>query len=44
MVRDALRAKPGGQIILDEYDKKKTLTDSTRRQLINLADMVEIHG
>ena len=46
MVRDALKAKPGGQIILDEYDQMKTLMDSTRRQLVNLlvADMVEIHG
>ena len=46
MVRDALQAKPGGQIILDEYDKMKTLMDGTRRQLVNLlvADMVEIHG
>ena len=46
MVRDALKDKPGGQIILDEYDKMKTLMDSTRRQLVNLlvADMVEMHG
>lgn len=46
MVRNALQAKAGGQIILDEYDKIKTLTGSTRRQLVNLlvADMVEIHG
>ncbi|XP_076591434.1 uncharacterized protein LOC143323468 [Chaetodon auriga] len=46
MVRDALKDKPGGQIILDEYDKMKTLMDSTRRQLVNLlvANMVEIHG
>ena len=46
MVKDALLAKPGGQIILDEYDKTKTLKDGTRRQLVNLlvADMVEFHG
>lgn len=46
MVRDALQVKLGGQIILDEYDKMTTLTESTRRQLVNLlvADMVEIHG
>ena len=46
MVRDALQAKLGGQIILDEYNKMTTLTDSTRRQLVNLlvADMVKIHG
>ena len=45
MVRDALKAKLGGQIILDEYDQMKPLMDSTRRQLVNLlvADMVEIH-
>lgn len=46
MVRDALLTKPGGQITLDEYDKIKSLTDKTRRQLVNLlvADMIEIHG
>lgn len=45
-MRDALKNKPGGQNILDEYDKMKTLKDRTRRQLVNLlvADMVEIHG
>lgn len=46
MVRDALQAKPGGLIILDEYDKMKTLTDGTRRKLVNrlVANMVENHG
>ncbi|KAG7505294.1 hypothetical protein JOB18_028427 [Solea senegalensis] len=46
MVREVLQTKPGGQVILDEYDKMKTLMDSTRRQMVNLlvANMVEIHG
>ncbi|XP_041828521.1 uncharacterized protein LOC121643521 [Melanotaenia boesemani] len=45
-VRNALQAKPGGQVIFDEYEKTKKLKDSTRRKLVNLlvADMVEIHG
>lgn len=31
---------------MDEYDKLRTLTDGTRRRLVNLvvANMVEIHG
>ncbi|XP_030588580.1 uncharacterized protein LOC115782519 isoform X2 [Archocentrus centrarchus] len=46
MVRNALQVKPGGQVILDEYDKLRSLTDGTRRRLVNLlvANMVEIHG
>ncbi|XP_007543316.1 uncharacterized protein LOC103131579 isoform X2 [Poecilia formosa] len=46
MVRNALLAKPAGQVILDEYDKLRTLSDSTRRRLVNLlvAKMVEIYG
>lgn len=46
MVRDALQAKPGGQTILNEHDQKETLTDGTRRNLVNLlvANKVENHG
>ncbi|XDV21824.1 hypothetical protein PO909_026844 [Leuciscus waleckii] len=46
MVRNVLQSKPGGEKILHEYDKTKTLTDATRRQMVNLlvADMMEVHG
>lgn len=46
MVRNALQSKSGGQDILDEYDKTKTLKDNTRRRMINLlvANMTEVHG
>ncbi|CAL8271733.1 unnamed protein product [Lota lota] len=46
MVRDILQSKPGGEKVLHEYDKTKTLTDGTRRHMINLlvADMIEVHG
>ncbi|XP_056284345.1 uncharacterized protein LOC130202665 isoform X2 [Pseudoliparis swirei] len=46
MVRDVLQSKPGGEKVLHEYDKMKTLTDGTRRHMINLlvADMIEVHG
>nr|XP_023690543.1 uncharacterized protein LOC111855603 [Paramormyrops kingsleyae] len=46
MVCATLNSKPGGDKILNEYDKTKSLSDSTRRQLVNIlvADMVEIHG
>ena len=41
MVRDILQSKPGGEKVLHEYDKTKTLTDGTWRHMINLlvADM-----
>ncbi|MEQ2246191.1 hypothetical protein ILYODFUR_035692 [Ilyodon furcidens] len=41
MLRNVLQAKPGGQVILDEYDKMRT-----RRRLVNLlvANMVEMNG
>ncbi|XP_058264491.1 uncharacterized protein LOC131364868 isoform X3 [Hemibagrus wyckioides] len=52
MVGDALHSKPGLYLqnifinIWEEYDKTKTLTDRTRRQMVNLlvADMTEVHG
>ncbi|XP_035018982.1 uncharacterized protein LOC118113392 [Hippoglossus stenolepis] len=46
MVRDVLQSKPGGEKILHEYDKSKTLMDGARRQMVNLlvADMMEVHG
>ncbi|XP_031178593.1 uncharacterized protein LOC116066575 isoform X2 [Sander lucioperca] len=46
MVRDILQSKPGGEKVLHEYGKTKTLTDGTRRHMINLlvADMIEVHG
>ncbi|XP_073725175.1 uncharacterized protein [Misgurnus anguillicaudatus] len=46
MVNMVLKSKPGGDKIMYEYDKTKTLSDSTRRQLVNMlvANMVEVHG
>ncbi|KAK1903732.1 ATP phosphoribosyltransferase regulatory subunit [Dissostichus eleginoides] len=46
MVRDVLQSKLGGEKILQEYATTKTLTDGTRRQMVNLlvADMIEVHG
>ncbi|KAK5615146.1 hypothetical protein CRENBAI_005101 [Crenichthys baileyi] len=41
MVRDALQDELSGQVLLDEDDKLRTLTDSTRSLVTN---MVEIHG
>ncbi|XP_039623947.1 uncharacterized protein LOC120538626 [Polypterus senegalus] len=46
MVYATLNGKPGGDKIFHEYEKTKSLSDSTRRQLVNIlvADMVEVHG
>ncbi|XP_031428575.1 uncharacterized protein LOC116221555 [Clupea harengus] len=46
MVNEVLQRKPGGEKIIQEYHKTKSLTDLTRRQLVNtlVADMVEVHG
>ncbi|XP_041943579.1 uncharacterized protein LOC121706125 [Alosa sapidissima] len=40
------KIKPGGEKIFQEYTKTKSLSDGTRRQLVNIlvADMVEVHG
>ncbi|XP_008431051.1 uncharacterized protein LOC103478781 [Poecilia reticulata] len=45
-VRTALRSNPKGEEIMSEYNKTKTLSDATRRQMVNIlvADMIESHG
>ncbi len=46
IVRDELEKKSGGEEVLEEYQKTKTLKHSTRRQLVNIvvSHMTEIHG
>ncbi|KAI7792500.1 hypothetical protein IRJ41_015721, partial [Triplophysa rosa] len=45
-VHTVLKSKRGGDKIMYEYDKTKTLSNSTRRQLVNMlvANMIEVHG
>ncbi|XP_038123440.1 uncharacterized protein LOC119771485 [Cyprinodon tularosa] len=46
MVYTVLRSNPKGEEIFNEYHKTKTLSDATRRQMVNIlvADMIESHG
>ncbi|XP_057203157.1 uncharacterized protein LOC130562266 isoform X2 [Triplophysa rosa] len=46
LVYEALHSKLGGFGILKEYEQTNTLSDKTRRKLVNIlvADMVESHG
>ncbi|KAM9707915.1 uncharacterized protein ACNS7B_000376 [Menidia menidia] len=46
MVYTVLRSNPKGEEIFNEHDKTKTLSDATRRQMVNIlvADMIESHG
>ncbi len=46
MVRDVLKLKTGGEAVLQEYQESETLTDATRRQMINIlvAHMIDTHG
>ncbi|XP_076836399.1 uncharacterized protein LOC143528675 isoform X2 [Brachyhypopomus gauderio] len=46
LIEKILASKPGGERIMQEYAKTKTLTDPTRRQMINIlaAEMTETHG
>ncbi len=41
-----LKFKSGGEAVLQEYQETETLTDATRRQMINIlvADMIDTHG
>ena len=41
-----LTSRPGGERIMQEYGKTKSLTDATRRQMMNIlaAEMTETHG
>lgn len=45
LVHAALHSKPGGSDVLKEYEQTKSLSDKTRRKLVNIlvADMVETH-
>lgn len=45
-VEAALRSNPKGEEIFKEYNKMKMLSDSTRRQMVNIliADMTESYG
>ncbi len=46
MVEDVLKFKSGGAVVLKEYQETETLTDVTRRQMINIlvAHMIDSHG
>ncbi|ROL48390.1 hypothetical protein DPX16_4216 [Anabarilius grahami] len=46
LVHAALHSKPGGSDILKEYEQTKSLSDKTRRKLVNIlvANMVEKYG
>ena len=46
MVVSALQVKPGGEDILEEYKSNKSLSDRSRRQLVNIlaSDMTERYG
>ncbi|KAM9447084.1 uncharacterized protein Hap1MRO34_023537 [Clarias gariepinus] len=46
LIEKILTSKPGGERIMQEYGKTKSLTDTTRRQMINIlaAEMTETHG
>ncbi|KAK6328737.1 hypothetical protein J4Q44_G00007150 [Coregonus suidteri] len=46
LIEKILTSKPGGERIMQEYGKTKSLTDATRRQMINIlvAEMTETHG
>ncbi len=45
MVKDVLKLKSGGEAV-QEYQETETLTDATRRQMINIlvAHMIDTHG
>lgn len=45
-VETALSSKPKGEEIFKEYDKTKTLSVATRKQMVNIlvAEMIETYG
>ncbi|KAK2872936.1 hypothetical protein Q8A67_022833 [Cirrhinus molitorella] len=45
MVKKVLQTKPGGDGVIREYNKTKSLSDSSRRKMVNIltADMTEKH-
>ncbi|XP_031433741.1 uncharacterized protein LOC116222859 isoform X2 [Clupea harengus] len=46
LIGKILTSRPGGERIMQEYGKTKSLTDATRRQMMNIfaAEMTETHG
>jgi len=46
LVESILLHKPGGEHIINEYNRFKTLGDETRRKMVNIlaADMTEKNG
>ena len=46
LVESILTKKPGGERIINEYNRSKSLTDDTRRKMVNIlaADMTEKNG
>ncbi len=46
LVKSILTKKPGGERIINEYNWSKSLTDETRRKMVNIlaADMTEKNG
>ena len=46
LIEKILTTKPGGEHIMQEYAKTKSLKDATRRQMINIlaAEMTQTHG
>ncbi|XP_061912560.1 uncharacterized protein LOC133655921 isoform X2 [Entelurus aequoreus] len=46
LIENILMTKPGGERVMKEYAKTKSLTNATRRQMINIlaAEMTETHG
>ncbi|KAG7499909.1 hypothetical protein JOB18_002923 [Solea senegalensis] len=46
LIEKILTTKPGGEKIMQEYAKTKSLKDATRRQMINIltAEMTQTHG
>lgn len=46
MVKEILTTKPGGAAVVEEYEETGTLSDTRRRQMVNMlsAHMVESEG
>ncbi|XP_051979219.1 uncharacterized protein LOC127640609 isoform X1 [Xyrauchen texanus] len=46
LVEDVLKFKSGGEAVLQEYQETETLTDATRRHMINIlvSHMIDTHG
>jgi len=46
LVEDVLKLKSGGEAVLQEYQETQTLTDATRRHMINIlvSHMIDTHG